>query len=153
MEQGLINYIRNMFAMESTPTWGPEYEGVFFYDKTAKTWVTGTNVGWRTIERGQTTVSGIEPIHWIDPFEYRTNTLISGTYTTSDSSINISADNTTSTYGEYSMCIDTSTSTSEAYVGREFLPPLSITSDYISFDVKSDTIGNNLSTQCVLCTR
>ncbi len=140
MEQELINYIKNMFAMESTPTWLPDYEGVIFYDKAAKKWVTGTDVGWKVINRSQATVSGIAPIDWIDPFEYENNTALSGTYTVSDNSLVVSVDSTTSTYGNYSMKIDTSSTISGTSIIRNFNPPLAVISDYISFDVKSDTI-------------
>jgi len=149
MEQGLITYIKNMFAMDEAPTWNAGYEGLIFYDKTAKKWITGTNVGWKIIDRTSTTVSGIAPINWIDPFEYYTNTSLSGTYTTVGSGISISTDNTTSTYGNYSMHIDTGTSVSGSYVERQFSPTLDIKSDYLSFDIKSDTIGSNLKIQCL----
>lgn len=148
MELGLINYIKNMFAMESAPVWSSAYEGVIFYDKTARKWITGNSNGWQELDRKTTVVSGIEPVNWIDPFEYKTNTDISGTYYAS-SDLPISTDDTTSTYGDYSMKLDTSTTSSGSYIIRNFNPPLSVPSDYISFDVKSDTINSGVVVQFI----
>ena len=80
MEAGLLNYIKNMFAMETTPTWDASYEGVLFYDKTIKRWVSSNNKGFQIIERNTTTLSGITPIDWIDPFEYPTDEIINSNY-------------------------------------------------------------------------
>ena len=44
METGLKNYIKNMFAMGTTPTWDASYEGVLFYDKSSRKWVSGKRV-------------------------------------------------------------------------------------------------------------
>jgi len=78
MELDLVRYIKNMFAMETTPEWSSAYEGVIFYDKSAKKWVTGVNTGWQIIDRP--TVSEVVPINWVDPFEYPTDTIIRNNY-------------------------------------------------------------------------
>jgi len=41
MEINVINYIKNMFAMETTPVWNAGYEGTIFYDKSTRKWISG----------------------------------------------------------------------------------------------------------------
>lgn len=147
METGLKNYIKNMFAMDSAPGWDSSYEGVIFYDKTAKKWVVGNNEGWQVLDRKTTVTSGIATTDWIDPFEYYTNTSLSDTYTTVGSGISISTDNNSSTYGNYSMRVDTTNASGVTAISREFKPPLTVASDYVSFDLKSDTVTSGVVVQ------
>jgi len=84
MEIGLINYIKNMFSMETTPVWNSSYEGVIFYDKNSRKWVSGNNEGFQVLDRSSTMVSGIAPIDWIDPFEYPTDEILRNNYTVTD---------------------------------------------------------------------
>lgn len=73
MEQAIVNYIKNMYAMEETPEWTPNYEGVIFYDKKNKIWVIGRENGWQLIDRRYKIVPDVPTINWIDPFEYSTD--------------------------------------------------------------------------------
>jgi hypothetical protein len=96
MDQNVLNYIKKMFAMETTPTWSPSYEGVIFYDKTLKRWVIGRNDGWQIIDRRFQTFQELPNIEWIDPFEYDTDEYLKSKWII----------NTVSGSGYYSIIID-----------------------------------------------
>ena len=84
MEASLLNYIKNMFAMETTPTWDASYEGILFYDKNAKSWITGNNEGWQKLDRATTYPSSVPfPTQWVDPFEYPTDEAVNANYVSS----------------------------------------------------------------------
>jgi len=84
METGLKNYIKNMFAMSEAPTWDSSYEGTIFYDKVAKSWITGNNDGWQRLDRSTTSVAPFTAIDWVDPFEYPTDEIINSNYIVND---------------------------------------------------------------------
>ena len=146
MEAGLKNYIKNMFAMNSTPVWDSSYEGVIFYDKNAKKWVVGNNAGWQVLDRKSTTISGVTPTKWIDPFEYPTNDIIRNNYETVGSGITVYSDSTNTTYGDYSLKGVTSISGSiGSYIKKVFTTAINTAdNDYINFDIMSDREGETL---------
>jgi hypothetical protein len=150
MDQNVLSYIKKMFAMEATPTWSPDYEGVIFYDKTLKRWVIGRNDGWQIIDRRFKTFQELPNIEWIDPFEYDTDEYLRSKWVTSSGTVplTIHSDTSTSgtTYGNYSMRIDALISGSINHtVSRTFDEPINCTRhNVLKFDTKASRIGKNL---------
>jgi hypothetical protein len=149
MEIGLKNYIRNMFAMDSTPNWDSSFEGVIFYDKTARKWVVGNNEGWQELDRDYETVPYVTPIDWIDPFEYNTDEYLKSKWKIDPESILAIACTTDSTYGNYSMRADIlssgTESTTSGSIYRYFDPPLNFDGhNILKFDTKSSIVGKNI---------
>ena len=146
MEAELKNYIKNMFAMDSAPVWDSSYEGVIFYDKTAKKWVVGNNAGWQVLDRKSTTISGVTPTKWIDPFEYPNNSIIRNNYFSNSSDLVAYSEDTINTYGNYSLKVIASVSGSLNSTLRKYLvPPKNFTnSDAVKFDIRSSREGESL---------
>ena len=50
MEISVRDYIKNMFVVESRPTWTAYYEGVILFDQENHVWICGDSIGWIEIQ-------------------------------------------------------------------------------------------------------
>jgi hypothetical protein len=148
MEQGLITYIKNMFSMDATPEWAAGYEGLIFYDKSARKWVIGNNEGWQVIDRKSTVVSSdITRTKWIDAFEYPTDSSVRSNYIVTGSGIELYSDATETTYGDYSLKgVATVSGSLDSFIERTLNNLVNLTDeDYLKFDIRSSVEGSSIN--------